>query len=130
MSKHFDNLISHKKDHFCHEVFNLKKIVLVDIWYSKERKTASKKYIHHTQCSKIGKKGAISNVCWEDCMIISQVKINVFWKKFLTSLALLEPLHSKISKNVDFSLWGKQLSRRLADFFGWKKWFHDFFCVL
>ena len=43
------------------------------------------------------------------CTITSKTKINVFWNVFFTPLASSGPLHSKkISKNVDFSLWGKQ----------------------
>ena len=41
------------------------------------------------------------------CMITSKTKINVFWNFFFAPLAPSGPLHSKkISKNVDFSLWG------------------------
>ena len=45
---------------------------------------------------KVGKKNAISNVFGWFCKITSKTKINIFWNLFITPLAPLEPIHSKI----------------------------------
>ena len=41
-------------------------------------------------------------------MKTSKAKINSFWKKILHYAGSGAALYKKISKNVDFSFWGKQ----------------------
>ena len=51
----------------------------------------------------------ISNVCLGGCTITtSKSKINIFWNFSFTPGPLRIPSTQKISKNVDFSLWGNR----------------------